>query len=213
MRKGFDTPAHVTKFLACLRADRYNFVCRYYNVNNQAKNLTLAEAVAISSAGLGIVAVWENGFPTSAAYFSYAKGIFDGTSAYHYAQNEIRQPGGTPIYFAVDFDATQTNIKHVISEYFQGVNDAFNNISSNQPVYNVGVYGSGMVCSAMLASNFATYSWLAQSRGWGGSKTFTGYNIKQSMQVVICKAMGGGVAGDPDESPNDNEGSFTVTLS
>jgi Domain of unknown function (DUF1906) len=210
MKNGFDTPTPVTKFATCLKADGYDFVGRYYNVNNQAKNLSLAEAIAVTSAGLSIIAVWENGFPTAPGYFSFAKGVFDGTSAYHYAQNDIGQPANTPIYFAVDYDATTSDVNNVILDYFNGINSAFNTISSNAPIYQIGVYGSGLVCSTLLNNAAVSFTWLAQSMGWGGSGTFTGYNIIQSLQKTHCAAIGG-ITGDPDQSPNDNEGSFTIT--
>jgi hypothetical protein len=209
MKKGFDTPTPVTKFTACLKASGYDFVVRYYNVINHTKNLSLAEAIAITSAGLSIATVWENGFPTAPGYFSHAKGVFDGTSAYHLAQNEIGQPANTPIYFAVDYDAGPLAVNGVIADYFAGIQDAFNTISSNAPDYNIGVYGSGLVCSTLLNNGAVSFTWLAQSMGWAGSRTFTDYNIIQSLQKTECLAVGG-IVGDPDESPSDNEGSFTI---
>jgi hypothetical protein len=184
-------------------------VIRYYNHNNPHKNLTLGEAHALVAAGLRIVSIWENGFPDHAGYFSHAKGVFDGTSAYHFAQQNIGQPAGTPIYFAVDYDASPKEISGVITQYFQGVTDAFNTISGHQPIYSIGVYGSGLTCSSFLNSGMVQFTWLAQSMGFRGSKTFKKFNIKQALQKRECKAIHGGVAGDPDVSPG-NEGSFTV---
>jgi Domain of unknown function (DUF1906) len=56
MLKGFDANVDLTRFAGCLRAAGYEFVCRYYNVNNPHKNLTLGEAKALAAAGLRIVA-------------------------------------------------------------------------------------------------------------------------------------------------------------
>jgi hypothetical protein len=209
MKKGFDAGTNLTTFAAPLATAGYSFVCRYYNVNNPAKNLTLSEAQTLSAAGLTIVSVWENGFPTSVDYFSHDKGVQDGQAAYQYAFSTIGQPQLTPIYFAVDYDASQDDIDGVISDYFKGVQEGFNTAGGGIPVFLIGVYGSGLVCSSLLAANLASYSWLAQSTGWRGSGTYTGYNIGQSGQITECIEQGG-VTGDGDNSPNDNEGSFKV---
>lgn len=211
MKKGFDTNRDLTPFAAGLKAAGYDFAGRYYNVNNQSKNLTLAEARALTAAGLSIIAVWENGYPTAAGYFNYQKGVYDATSAYHYALDQIGQPSGTPIYFAVDYDASAPDTNGVVTQYFQGVYDAFNTIGSNSPIYRIGVYGSGLVCSTLLNAGKATYTWLAQPGEWGGSKTFTAYNLKQALQKTECPNIKGGVVGDPNTSPNDNEGSFVIS--
>src|SRR6202043_336171 len=65
MKKGFDTPSDLTPFAAGLKAAGYDYAGRYYNVNNHSKNLTLSEAQALTAAGLRIIAVWENGYPTA----------------------------------------------------------------------------------------------------------------------------------------------------
>ena len=75
-----------------------------------------------------------------------------------------------------------------------------------------GVYGSGLACSSLLQNNAVTFTWLAQPMEWRGSAAFKDYNILQTSQLTLCKALGGGVTGDPDTSPNDGEGSFTVLV-
>lgn len=211
MKQGFDASQDLTQFAAGLVSAGYSFVGRYYNINNPSKNLTLAEAKALSAAGIAIIAVWENGYPTEASYFSHDVGVYDGTSAYYYAHKTIGQPSGNPIYFAVDYDASTADLASGIIPYFQGIADGFNAISSNSPVYPVGIYGSGLVCQALLGQNLATYAWLAQSSGWQDSSSFTGYNMKQLMQQLECPTINGGVEGDPDVSPNGNEGSFMIS--
>ena len=212
MNKGFDANKDLSPFSNCLLNAGYNFVGRYYNINNPAKNLTFAEANFLSSIGIGIVAVWENGFPTSSAYFSEAKGINDGTAAYQYAALTIDQPALTPIYFAVDYDASVTDVNGVIIQYFNGIVTGFNRASNNNPKYFIGIYGSGLVCKTIKGSGIASHSWLAQSMGWQGSKTYTDYNIKQLKEKSECIDLSS-ITGDPNESPNENEGSFKVAHS
>lgn len=177
MYSGLDSATNLQSQASNIKNAGYSFVCRYYNVNNPSKNLTLSEAQALSSAGLYIVPVWENGYPTSSSYFSYAKGYDDAQSALDYARNTIGQPLDYPIYFAVDYDASSTDISGVILDYFNGVAQGLN-ISGNP--YTIGVYGSGAVCQ-YIYNNVGTvyYTWLAQSTGWSGYNTFTTWNIKQ----------------------------------
>ena len=212
MKKGLDTNLNITKFASSIRAQGYNFVCRYYNVNNPAKNLTLGEAHVLSSAGLEIVVVWENGLPTSSGYFNYARGVHDGTCAYHYAYQEITQPASTPIYFSVDYDASPADIQAYILPYFEGVKAGFNTISQNKPAYPIGVYGSGLVCTSVLESDIASFSWLAQSMGYLGSREFEASGKANIIQLpcIEFKSAAGNFSIDNDESPNDNEGAFTV---
>jgi murein DD-endopeptidase MepM/ murein hydrolase activator NlpD len=66
-----------------------------------------------------------------------------------------------------------------------------------------------LVCKTLKDSALASNSWLAQSTGWHGSKTYKDYNIKQLAEKSECVALGV-VTGDLDESPYDNEGSFKV---
>jgi hypothetical protein len=209
MNKGFDANRDLSPFGACLINEEFNFVGRYYNINNPSKNLTFSEANYLSSIGLKIVAIWENGFPTNSSYFSYQKGIADGTAAYEYATNTIKQPSFTPIYFAVDYDASQGDIDGVISEYFKGIIESFNLISDENSIYIIGVYGSGLVCKTLLDTKKVGYTWLAQSKGWRGYNSFHDYNIKQLDEKTECADLNP-IAGDLNESPDQKEGSFQV---
>src|SRR2546423_434381 len=125
MAKGLDVGEDCTDQIGCLTDEGFEFVGRYYNTNNPSKNLTLTEAQALSAAGMTIVVVWENGFPTKASYFSHAKGVSDATTALEMASEVIGQPEGSAIYFAVDYDATATNVSGPITQYFQGVKSVF----------------------------------------------------------------------------------------
>ena len=204
MKYGFDANRDLSHFAKCLVSKGYSFVCRYYNVNNLSKNLSYPEANFLSAAGLSIVVVWENGFPTGSSYFSYNKGVVDATAAYEYASQTIKQPDFTPIYFAVDYDASESEVDGVISDYFKGVVSVIS--GSN---YLVGVYGSGLVCEKIKAAGYAGYTWLAQSTGWRGSQTYKDYNLRQRAQKTEC-IEAGSLNGDPNDSPADNEGSFKI---
>jgi hypothetical protein len=178
------------------------FVCRYY-ANSGKKRLSTNEAQTLSSAGLKIVVVWEDGRPTSPSYFSFTKGVDDGTSAYNDAL-QIGQPAGTPIYFAIDYDASSADLAGVINDYFNGITQGLKLASRNNMEHPVGVYGSGATCSFILKRGLATYSWLAMSSGWQGNN-FPDWNIRQSDGTTYS-----GIAVDFDESNNDSYGGFTL---
>ncbi|QHW29417.1 DUF1906 domain-containing protein [Paenibacillus rhizovicinus] len=209
MGKGLDTTVNCHSLAGSIKEAGYDFVCRYYNRNNPGKNLTREEAAALSGAGLHVVAVWENGYPTSPDYFSYEAGKKDGHDAHRYARS-IGQPANTPIYFTVDYDASLADLSGVINRYMRGVIDAF---QEEEPAaagirYDVGIYGSGLTCGRMLGdfggSPGIGYAWLAESRGWSGYGKFEQWNIKQ--------LTGATVAGIPVDTniTNGNGGGFKV---
>lgn len=199
---GLDTAVNCQTKASSIKNAGYDFVCRYYNVNDSSKNLTYAEGRALSIVGLSIVAVWENGYPTSDSYFTYSKGYSDGTAAYNYAKNTITQQLYTPIYFAVDYDATSAAISSNIVNYFKGVADAFTSAGGN---YGIGVYGSGAVCNYIYTNvGPVGYTWLAGSASWSGYNTFTTWNIKQGSGITVA-----GVQCDSDTGASQI-GGFTI---
>jgi hypothetical protein len=178
MSDGIDCALDCTKQAAWIKANGNEFVGRYYrNSASKWTALGAAEAQALSKSGLLVVALWESASDVI-DHFSYTTGVDEGTSAYKEAMN-TGQPARTPIYFAVDFDCSNLQIAGGINDYFRGVAHGFDAISSNSPAYIVGVYGSGNACAWLLAHQRVTYTWLAQSTGWGGYKTFANWNIKQ----------------------------------
>ncbi|SCW64644.1 protein of unknown function [Paenibacillus tianmuensis] len=186
MGKGIDTTVNCHSLAGAIKEAGYNFVCRYYNRNNPGKNLTAEEAAALTAAGLYIVAVWENGFPTSANYFSYEAGKKDGTDAHRYARS-IGQPNGKPIYFTVDYDASGEDLDGVVGSYMQGVIDSFQEEAGSGTSYDIGIYGSGLTCKSILeAYDRVTYAWLAESRGWRGYGSFGDWNIKQLAGATVA---------------------------
>jgi hypothetical protein len=202
MANGLDVAQDSTSQIGCLGDNGYTFICRYYNTNRSSKNLTLAEAQALSAAGITIVVVWENGYPTTASYFSQSQGVSDATAALALAA-AIGQPAGSAIYFAVDYDATASDVSGVITAYFQGVASVFGPAATQ---YAASVYGSGATCQSLLDAGLVTFSWLSQSTGFRGSKTFTAYNIKQGPETTICT-----MDADSDEAPDVTAcGGFTV---
>ncbi len=185
MIRGIDASMDCSPYVSNLQAQNVEFVIRYYSnlarTRNPAKVLTSREAHNLSQAGFSLIAVWE--LLDTPGYFSRAQGQADGAYAYRYANEIIRQPENSAIYFAVDFDASQTQFVESIVPYFQGVAQSFANVSGNQPLYSIGIYGSGAVCAAAKQSGLARYTWLSQSMGWQGSQNYQDWNIRQGPLV------------------------------
>jgi hypothetical protein len=113
MLKGLDTTVELTRQAVALREQGYDFALRYYS-HNAAKNLSLGEARALVGAGLRIGVVWETS-GTHASFFNRTQGLADGATAFLMAREVVRQPYGSAIYFAVDYDPTQADIDGAIS--------------------------------------------------------------------------------------------------
>lgn len=198
MPKGIDSSANCAAAATCLKNAGYEFVARYY-ANSGRKVLTAAEAQQLLHVGLQLVAIWEDGLPKTVGYFSYSKGVDDGTSAFHDAMR-LGQPLNSPIYFAVDYDASPDHIAGSIADYFRGIADGFKTIGAGGPVHPIGVYGSGATCSWLLGRGAVRYSWLSQSRKWA-QHDFRGWNIKQGSKMSVC-----GIDIDPDDAVDDYGG-------
>ena len=202
MSRGLDANVDLTAHAKCIKDAGFSFVCRYYK--RTASSLSRAEAMALSAAGLNVVVVVEIGSPTTAGYFSRAKGVEHGTFAYRKARDTIRQPPGSAIYFAADYDVSQADASGPVKAYFEGVLQGFNAESGDDPAYSIGVYSNGLACAYLLRHTAVTYAWLSMSTGFRGSRTFKGWNLHQLVGDRIC-----GVSVDTDVS-NGHGGGFRV---
>lgn len=204
MANGVDTNADCTTFAQCIADDGARFVCRYYRPGNTAA-LTRAEAQALVNAGLSIVPVFE-GSGASPGWFTAQQGAADALHALGHAA-AVGQPGGSAIYFAVDFDAGPGQVGSAISTYFQAINNTF---ASNNATYRVGVYGSGLVCSTIVNAGLASFGWLSGSKGWRG---YTAYNSVATIVQIITspetRICNGALAIDRDVAQSADFGAFS----
>jgi hypothetical protein len=154
MAKGFDTSTPLTASLAAtFAAQGYSFVGRYLAPPGAWKRLTPAEATAISAAGLFIVSFFER--YAERAGEGAAAGAEDGRLALQLAQ-EVGQPEGSTIYFAVDYDAGPGDYD-AIEAYLRAFDAAITG-------YELGVYGSYRVIEEMrrrgvVTKLMQTYAW------------------------------------------------------
>lgn len=201
--RGLDMAVDASDVAGQIAAAGLSFVARYYRrPSSSMPPLSLVEAKALAAQGLQIVTVWE-GRSDVASHFSFATGVDEGTSAYMQAA-AVGQPAGTPIYFAVDYDASQAEAAGSVTDYFAGVAKGFATVSRDNPIYAIGVYGSGRTCRVLLANQAATFAWLAMSTGWAEYKTFGGWHIKQGPRSSVITV-------DHDvDTGRGNFGAFTI---
>lgn len=177
--QGIDMPTDARDYSQELQGSHVDFVARYYrDPGSRWPTLTAAEAKMISATGMRLVTVWEwhSGRPD---YFSYASGYADAMAAYRQAKG-VGQPPGSAIYFAVDFNAYDDDIRGRIDPYFRGVQTGLTAAAGKAPPdYRVGVYGSGAVCDYLKRMRLADYAWLSNATAWAGHDRFTGWNIRQ----------------------------------
>jgi hypothetical protein len=142
-------------------------VGRYYGTITTAKDLLDAdEAEELSRNGIEIFVVFEDHSRPN-LILTPDQGIADAKAALKLA-GDVRQPLSSAIYFAVEGDygdADMTDIKN----YMSGVTGTV------AGAYEIGVYGSGLVCETLLTQGICKYTWVAAaSTGWRGTCNFFG---------------------------------------
>ncbi|MGC2412927.1 MAG: glycoside hydrolase domain-containing protein [Stellaceae bacterium] len=179
LARGIDLPIDARDVSSELKGSRLDFVARYYrDPASRWPTLSAEEARVVSAAGLSLVAVWES-HSHKRNYFSYASGYDDALASYRQAK-AIGQPPGSAIYFAVDFNAQEPDVRGPVDRYFRGVAAGLAAAGGRVPQYRVGVYGSGAVCNYLKRARLAEYAWLSNSRAWSGYNSFADWNIRQS---------------------------------
>lgn len=157
-----------------IKAKGYNYVGRYLtgtvrkNGVSVSKALTLEEISAITTAGLRIFAIYQDG-GASSTYFNYSKGYLDAQKAYEAAKN-LRIPLGEIIYFAVDYDFTDAQTTTSVIPHFQGINAYFDEHGIK---YKIGIYASRNICTRVSEKKLACSSFVADmSTGYSGNMGF-----------------------------------------
>jgi len=193
MGNGIHTATNASNILNCLKDNGKTFVGRYFAVVNTWKALTRTEAQNISSAGLYIVSIWEDGPANKPSYFSYTHGKSDGKAAFNYAVS-LDQTANTPVYFVVDFDATLSNKQSILVHgvrdgYLQYLHDR-HEFGLPEIYYKIGVYGSYDVLAWCKDQGITTYFFQAYANRWSGGRNanpWLGYHLRQiSPQRDLC---------------------------
>src|SRR5690606_23018578 len=102
--KGFDCATKLNATSAKnLKNAGFEYAMRYLPTSSW-KGLTKEEVKVIQKAGLKLVSIFQKS-ANYAGYFTRAQGRADGKEAQKHAEN-LGQPKGTMIYFAVDYDCS-----------------------------------------------------------------------------------------------------------
>ncbi|WP_435080687.1 glycoside hydrolase domain-containing protein [Clavibacter michiganensis] len=147
----------------------YTIVGRYLTDSDRpdalAKRIVDGELDAIFAGGLKVFPIFQEG-GTDTTYFSYDLGV----RAAGRADDAARRLGflpGTPIYYAVDFDATGDEVETYLEPYFRGIHAELKRRGS---AYRVGVYGGRRVCCTLAAAHLTELSYVADMpTGWGAN--------------------------------------------
>lgn len=192
MAKAFDcaTPLSASLVRQFIQ-DGYTAVCRYLAPPGSWKRLTEQEAAVISCTdeGLYIVSVFERGADNARS--GSVQGAEDGQLALQFAI-EVGQPACTPIYAAVDFDATAGDYD-AIEAYLRSFDEQLTG-------YECAVYGEYEVCQAMLERCVVKRVW--QTYAWSRGQKLDDPNIYQFENDIEVN----GVGVDLDETNGDAGG-------
>jgi hypothetical protein len=195
MAKAFDCAAPLTFELAAkFKADGYDAVGRYL-VPDGWKRLTKDEANAISQAGLTIISIFETTADRTKG--GAPAGSQDGAVALQCAQN-VGQPTGSAIYFAVDYDAGPGDID-AIEAYLRAA-------SAAAPGYEVGVYGSYAVVEEMRRRGACTK--FIQTYAWSSGLRSDAAQIFQYQNDITVN----GIGVDLDDLTGDEGGWSTMQV-
>jgi hypothetical protein len=206
-----DVNEDITAHLHALSAAGVTDVIGYLNPHGQTgKVITPARAKAIAAVPMSLTLVSEGWGDFAHGDISAAAGTRDAQHALA-ALPALGAPEGAAVYFAVDTDASATQIAKLVMPYFAAIRAVFGgavapNGFRTASKYRVGVYASGAVCNAALASDFADFAWLAAPTGWLGSKEFLvskKWVLHQGLPTHVA-----GVACDPNAANGTDWGQF-----
>lgn len=153
-----------------LKADGREVVGRYI-AGGSWKRLTAGELNLILNGGLKLFPIFQTS-GNVLEYFNYTQGCLDGREAIANA-SELKLPKNTAIYFAVDVDAYDIDVKGRIKKYFMGIHDIFTSEANTPYCYKAGVYGSRNVCITMSDAGYTEGSFVSDmSSGFSGNIGF-----------------------------------------
>jgi hypothetical protein len=164
-------------FFRGLKASGRDFVGRYLPWRGAAwRQVTKAELEAATAAGVDFFFWFEDSDNHFAARNGFAAGVADAQEAL-LALERLGVPTDTPVYYTVDFPASDGN---EIDAYFRGIN-------SVAPVSQVGVYGNYTTIDWLHEHGLATY--FCQSNAWPQPEGW--HPVAQMHQDVSGLTIGG----------------------
>lgn len=181
-----------------LRDNGYGIIGRYLTgtvAGIRSKAMTREEIEVINHYGLRVFPIYQDGGWYS-GYFHAARGTKDAVIAMNKAY-ELGFPPGTTIYFAVDYDAYDFEVKDNIIPYLASIRRVFDAHRDSGRDYKLGVYGARNTCiQAMTHSSIrADHSFVANmSTGFSGNLGFpmpTNWSFGQFFETDISSNVNG----------------------
>lgn len=165
---GFDTSKQLTPAIAsAAQSAGYTHVGRY--TVGPGKFITSDELSGLKAAGLRVFPLHQV-YNNDASEMTHAEGLSQGMSAIERCRC-LGIPGGSTVFFSVDFDPVGEVVDGPVADFFDGVNDAMNSVVNTS--YRVGVYGTRNVCQTMTDDGKAEAAFVAgMSTGWSGNMGF-----------------------------------------
>lgn len=143
------------------------FAVRYLYPDGQGgKGLDVSELQDLQANGIEVPVVYES--YAARAKEGRAAGVADAKTAQQ-ALEAVGLPTGMPIYFAVDYDAPESD-QGAIDEYLRGCADVIG-------FDRVGVYAGYWVVKRCAENK--TAKWLWQTYAWSGGNWFPGNHLEQ----------------------------------
>lgn len=177
---------------AALTRAGVKFACRYLS-RDSGKNLSRAEADELSGANIWLVVVWETTAQRSLA--GKSAGVSDAKSAAAQAE-ACGMPGDRPIYFAVDWDASESQ-QAAINAYLDGAASVLGR-------QRVGIYGGFWPVSRAFDGGHVTWGW--QTYAWSGGR----WDRRAQLQQYSNDHTINGVGLDYDRAVTDDYGQWRV---
>ena len=142
----------------------YRFVMRYLS-HDPSKDLSLDELREWTRLGLAVGVVWESTAGRA------LQGRTAGAQDAHAAQAKLNALGipHLPVYFAVDFDATDRD-KPKVADYMRGAQSVLGYLRT-------GAYGGYYTIDYLLAKRAVHFAW--QTYAWSGGKVHKGAHLFQ----------------------------------
>jgi hypothetical protein len=178
-----DSPNNCTAYLHALKANGVTGIIRYDDRFSTWKQIQPAEARAIANAGMQLGIVYEHTANPSGYSLGY------GDAAYSLAMATHRGQTSGAIYYAVDHDASVSDINNNIIPYFQGIYQAHH---ENQTTHlKIGAYCSGLVATRLLERWPDILSWITCSTGFAGSADFVHRGLQTLWQQHCDRTLAG----------------------
>ncbi|MEV2282891.1 glycoside hydrolase domain-containing protein [Paenibacillus larvae] len=177
-----DCASRITPAIAAqLKEAKYKLVGRYLTgdivVKNTrvAKNLLRPEMEVIFKAKLRLFVIFQDArqYYTEnpdeeniVNYFTQKRGYADAEKAFSAAKS-LGVPRNEIIYFTVDYDFMEDQVKSKIIPYFKGINEY---AKEARNIFRIGIYGSRNTCSLVKNEGYSVSSFVSDlSTGYSGN--------------------------------------------